>query len=295
MAFAVLAALAARAIVRGLRGDAEHDLAHRFLAVAVRGLPPGRLPWGRAMLAELDQLEGRQTRLRFASGCALAAGRIRLRSPQPGGAGLRAVILGCAAFSLALVGYGFVQYPGLRSEPDIWWAMIGFLVTLLVYAGLAIVLARGVSPQAIAARRLGLGGGLATGACWMIGIVPPAALKGWVFLPLLLALMGPATVAMCAGRRFRDSRTADLTALWSGLVAGLTVFAVWVTLTYANAGGPYDDGLVRDFHTSGAHDLATYAVSDSLGSGLVLLAVIPTVALALGTLGTRLFKASRQT
>ncbi len=33
---------------------------------------------------------------------------------------------------------------------------------------------------------------------------------------------------------------------------------------------------------------ATYAVSDDLGSGLVLLLLVPTVALALGSLGARL-------
>ena len=39
----------------------------------------------------------------------------------------------------------------------------------------------------------------------------------------------------------------------------------------------------------------TYAISDNLGSGLVLLLLIPTVALALGTLGTRLLNAARHT
>ena len=100
--------------------------------------------------------------------------------------------------------------------------------------------------------------------------------------------------AAIAGHRFRDWRTGALTALWSGLVAGLTVFIVWATVTYANAGGPYDTGLVKDFHSSGAHDLPTYAVSDDLGSGLVLLLLIPTVAVALGTLGARFLSATRQ-
>jgi hypothetical protein len=68
-----------------------------------------------------------------------------------------------------------------------------------------------------------------------------------------------------------------------------------VTVTYANAGGPYDSGLVRDFHKSGAPDLATYAISDDLGSGLVLLLMVPTVALALGSLSARLAAATRRT
>ncbi|HEY2778309.1 MAG TPA: hypothetical protein VGI77_10425 [Gaiellaceae bacterium] len=171
--------------------------------------------------------------------------------------------------------------------------MAVFLTTLLVYVGLAVMLARGVSHEAVAARRLGLGGGLATGASWLLGLAPPGLAKGWVFLPLLIALIGPALVATIAAHRAHDSRIARLTALWSGLVAGLTVFIVWTSVTYANSGGPYDVGLVNDFHKSGAHDLTTYAISDNLGSGLVLLLLIPTVATAVGSLSSRIFSASR--
>ena len=197
--------------------------------------------------------------------------------------------------SLALVGYGLVHYPGLRSEPNVWGAMSVFVTTLVAYAALAVVLARGVSQRSVAARRYGLLGGLVVGTGWLLGIAPPSALKAWVFLPLLIALFGPAVVAVVAAHRARDSRTGTLTALWSGLVAGLTVFIVWVIVTYTDAGGPYDAGLVEDFHKSGAHDLPTYAVGDSLGSGLVLLLLIPTIALALGALGGRLLGATRQT
>ena len=60
------------------------------------------------------------------------------------------------------------------------------------------------------------------------------------------------------------------------------------------AGGPYDPGLLRDFHSSGAGDLTTYAVSDDLGSALVLLLMIPTVAVALGSVTTRIAAAARR-
>jgi AAA ATPase domain len=274
------------------RGGGDGDRARRFLELALRGLPPDRLDWAQAMLGEFDQVSGLRARWRFCFGCAWAAGRIRVQSPEPGGVGLRAVVLGSAVISLALVGFGLVHYPGLRSEPNFWGAMIVFLATLLTYTTLAVVLARGVNQRSVAARRFGLLGGLAVGGGWLLGIAPPAVLKGWVFLPLLLALVGPAVLAAVAAHRSRDLQTGTLTALWSGLVAGLTVFIVWATVTYANAGRRYDAGLLRDFHQSGAHDLPTYAVSDSLGSGLVLLLLIPTVALALGTLGARLLKAT---
>jgi hypothetical protein len=115
--------------------------------------------------------------------------------------------------------------------------MIVFLATILAYGLLAHVLSRGVSRQSVASRRFGLVGGPAVGAGWLLGIAPPAALKGWVFLPLLIALFGPPVAAAVAGHRSRDWRTGTLAALWSGLVGGMSVFIVWAALTYANAGG----------------------------------------------------------
>ena len=103
-----------------------------------------------------------------------------------------------------------------------------------------------------------------------------------MFLPLLVALLCPVLVAVIAGHRAHDSGTGILAALWSGLVGGLTVFIVWMVATYSNDGRPYDAGLVADFHKSGAPDLATYAVSDNLGSGLVLLVTFRRLRLPLG-------------
>jgi hypothetical protein len=295
LALATLAVLVLLAVRQTVRGGVGHDRARRLLVLAVRGLPPVRRDWAQAMLADFDQIQGRRARWQFSLGCAWAAVRIRVRSLEPGGAALRAIVLGCTVISLALVGYGLIHYPGLRSEPNVWGAMSVFLATLLAYTALAVVFSRGVGQRAVVARRYGLLGGLVVGVGWLLGIAPPSALKGWVFLPLLIALFGPAVVAVVAAHRARDSRTGTLTALWSGLVAGLTVFIVWATVTYADAGGPYDAGLVEDFRKSGAHDLTTYAVGDELGSGLVLLLLIPTIALALGALGGRLLGATRQT
>jgi hypothetical protein len=259
-----------------------------LLELAVKGLPVDRAEWACAMLVELDHVMGRRERWQFSLGCAWVAVGMRVRSREPGGAVLRAVVFGCAGIALALVGFGLVRDPGLRAEPDVWAAMLFFLAVLLAYVALAVCLSRGSTPRLAAARRYGLAGGLAVGAGWLVGLTPPSALKEWVFLPLLIALFGPAVVGALAGYRARDSGTGTLAALWSGLVGALAVFIVWVTVTYANSGRPYDSGLVRDFHKSGAPDLATYAVSDNLGSGLVLLLMIPTVALAVGALSARL-------
>jgi PadR family transcriptional regulator PadR len=49
------------------------DRARRFLVMAVTWMPSGREEWGRAMLAELDQVSGRRARWRFAEDAARAA------------------------------------------------------------------------------------------------------------------------------------------------------------------------------------------------------------------------------
>ena len=62
---------------------------------------------------------------------------------------------------------------------------------------------------------------------------------------------------------------------------------IWVTATYLQDGGPFDPQLIRDFHASGARDLTAYAVIDNLGGALGMLVMIPTVALAAGSLSAR--------
>ena len=103
----------------------------------------------------------------------------------------------------------------------------------------------------------------------------------------MVALLGPAVLAGFVGRATRSARSATHAACWSGLVGGLLVFVVWVVAAYLSAGGPYDPQLVRDFHRSGAHDLATYAVGDDLGAGMSMLVLVPTVAYVLGSLSAR--------
>ena len=158
---ALAATFALPAVVRSLRRrrDSTSDRAKALLVLAARGLPPDRTEWARAMLAELDHVEGRRERWRFSFGCAWAAVRIRTKSPEPGGALLRAVVLGGAAIAVALVGYGLVHYPGLRSERNVWEAMVAFLATLLIYTALVMILSRGTRQRSVDARRYGLMGG----------------------------------------------------------------------------------------------------------------------------------------
>lgn len=73
------------------------DLARRVLAAAVTWIPADREEWGRAMLAELDQVSGRRARWRFASGAA------RTALIPPGSRSRRAaIVLAGAAIAAAI-------------------------------------------------------------------------------------------------------------------------------------------------------------------------------------------------
>jgi len=263
-----------------------------LLSLAVAGLPESHRDWGRAMSAELATVRGTGPRWRFSLGCARAAALIRARqtltSRERGGAGLRAVIgLGLVA-AVTLAGYGLLRYPGLRSSGDVEIAAVTFVALLLAYATVAVGLSRGTRLPAVAARRHGLVGGAAIGAAWLIVLTPTGVLKEWVVVPLVVALLGPACVAALTARASGDVTAGSRAALWSGVVAGLLVFTVSMTATYTRNGRPYDAQLLRDFHRSGAPDLATLAVGDALASALGLLILVPLVALAFGSLGARL-------
>ena len=62
-------------------GIDARDIPRHLLTLAVRRMPAERRDWGRAMLAELAQLQNPSTRWRFALGCAQAA----LFPPRRGG------------------------------------------------------------------------------------------------------------------------------------------------------------------------------------------------------------------
>jgi hypothetical protein len=281
---------------RALHVSTGGDRASRALALAIRGLPADRADWGQAMLVELDEARDARARWRFSLGCIRAATVIRIRAsvcePHRGGNGVRAVVLAAVAAAFVLAGYGFVRYPGLRTGVGAWGSAACLVVLLVCYTLGALSLSHGTTRRAAVARRNGLLGGLAVGAAWLVVLAPTSLLKAWVFVPLLVALLAPASVGVVTGLASRDVRSARAAALWSGLVGGLLVFVVWVSATYVSDGRPYDPQLIRDFHRSHAHDLATYAVSDNLGAALGLLVIVPVVALALGSLGALVARSS---
>jgi hypothetical protein len=261
----------------------RRDLARALLAAGVLTLGAGRPDWGRAMMAELGQLEGLRTRWVFALGCVRS---IAFTMPP---AGLQRVVAGgsvlAAACSAGVVAVALVRYPDLVSGARAWVSVAAFIALLVTY----VVAAATFAPR-VDGRRLLLNvavAGAAIAASWMaVGLV--ASLGGPKPVSVMLLSLAP-LVAVAIGWHATASSGSSRVGLacvgLAAVIAGYALFLLWAGEAVAAAGRPYDAGLLRDFRTSGASDLATYAVSDSLGTGMMLLLMVPLVTLAGGLVG----------
>jgi len=235
----------------------------------------GRADWGHAMAAELAQVPARR-RGRFVAGC---LGALLLSLP-----GLAWASLASGLLSLAVVAAALVRYPGLVTGVGTWLA-VGFFVTVVVGY---VVAAAGLSTR-LEESRLLVGAVLAGAgiACswWAVGLA--ASVGAPTLASMAMLALGPAVAGVAgAWATARSSWVVGTECVGlASLLAGFALFLLWGGQTVAFAGRPYDAALVRDFRASGAHDLATYAVSDSLGSGMMLLLLVPLVSLAAGAAG----------
>jgi len=225
------------------------------------------------MPAEAEQLSDPRARRRFALGCLRA---LMLSVPA-----VVAGFLVAGLLSVAVVVAALIRYPGLVTGGGTWLAIGFFFMVIVGYlaaaAGLAARLASTMSTVAV------LVAGAAIAMSWMaigfaasagvsmtvLGVAPPVALAfGWR-----------------ATRRSSSPTIGVQSVALVALVAGFGLFLLWAGETLIFAGRPYDAGMVRDFRASTASDLATYAVSDSLGAGMMLLLLVPLVSLAAGATG----------
>lgn len=111
---------------------ARRDGPLRLLQWAVGLVPADRVDWGQAMLGELDRIESRSGRWRFAVGC--VAGVVLL--PPWGSDGPMAVLVAAALGSAVVFGIGFVHF-GLATNP--WnWVMMAILAVLVMSSLVAV-------------------------------------------------------------------------------------------------------------------------------------------------------------
>jgi hypothetical protein len=242
-----------------------------------------RPEWGQAMLVELAQIDGRRSRWGFALGCVRS---LAFTMPPSGSA--RVVTWGAlvaALGSLSLVTFGFLQFPGVVSGARTWIAVAIVAAVLGAYVVGAINAAARVADTRLTFASTFAGALIALS--WLaVGL--NSSVGGSAGLTVALLVVGP-IVALAIGclatARSGSSRVVLGCIGHTAVVAGFALFLTWTGWTVATAGRPYDAGLLRDFKSSGFVDFATYAVNDSLGTGMVLLVVVPLLSAAGGLAG----------
>ena len=245
---------------------------------AARLLAADRAEWGQAMVGELEECKG-AGRWRFALGCVLAA--VVLPRREVGGRWVVAWVVVASMASAGLVGCGFVRYPGMVTGTGGWLALATFAVVLVGFVVVAGASA-GQSPIGIT----GFVCGCALAGVWIVvGAVALSARSAASMFALLVLPLVSIAVGVVGARRVRTRTAARRMVLVSAVVAALAVFLVLAADTLITGGRPYDAGQLRDFAASGSPDLATYAVSDDLGTAMVLLLLMSGTTTLLGTAG----------
>ena len=256
---------------------ARGDVPERLLRWAAGLLSARRAEWGQAMVGELDHIDGRGPRWRFAVGCAGAA----LLLPPWGRTA--AAVWAMAAAAVGAIGVYAAVALRYRLDAGAW-----------VFAAIALVFLVGFTLAAvILLRRPGLAlpgllGGLFVTLTWLAlsgftfyGVTAPmtapwSRLIAQVVVPALVGVAG----ALWGGSAAAGRRIARLAAISGGL--GLYLYAT-IAVAVLGAGGPPSD----------PGSTVSYTVGDRLGSAvlkdLVLLPLVTvTIAWATATATARL-------
>ncbi len=232
-----------------------NDTPRRLTALVARATPGD---WGRAMLAELDHVEGARARWSFA----LGATRVAAFPPVAHETAL------AVAAAAGLIAFGVARWPGVITD--------GVAVAVAYLVALALLLAAYLRAPAA----LGRLGSLAV-ACSCLSLVARTlgfhgslvlAGAAWVASLVLLALVGRDGGAR-AGLRV-------------GAAIGLSGFIVILAVTYLSTGSVAADPVyAAEFRASGASDLTTYAVGETMASAVHQLWIGPATGALLGAFG----------
>jgi hypothetical protein len=229
------------------------------------------------MLSEVDHVDGRGARWRFALGCA----RVALRF------GSTRYVAAAGAAIAGLVAYGLVRWPGvIGDDVAVGVAHLATLGLLLcVYAGAALALT-GTAGRARAAR-IGIGVGAAAAPLW-VGSLAADFLSDSGRLSAIAVATGIAAAAalLFAGARSGSGGAGVRAGLCGGLVVGLAGCVTLLALAYLATGHvTADPALAAQFRTSGARDLPTYAVGETMAAAVNQLWLAPAAGAVLGALG----------
>lgn len=197
----------------------------RLLGWAVGLLADQRQEWGRAMIGELDRLDGRARRWRFAAGCAAAA---VVMPPWGRTAAALGVMAAVVAGAGGLYAYTHVHY-GLRTDG---WTWVGAVILLLILVGY--ILAGSVLLRRPGVAAPGLVGGLLVTAAWLaVGgftfseWLKPVPQHPWlIFLAPIVVGAGAALWGGDAAIGRRAARLATVTAALGTFLYGVLAVAI---------------------------------------------------------------------
>jgi len=242
------------------------DVAERLLRWGVGLLSARRAEWGQAMLGELDHIEGRTRRLRFALGCVI--GTLLLPPWGAAAAGVGAM-LALAVGAVGVYASAVGRYDlGGGGQVAVGIIMV-FLVGCLVAAS-ALVRRPGVAVP-------GLLGGAFIALVWL-------SLSGFTLYdqiapdivpwhPLIVEVVVPFVVGAAGTLWARDAAVGRRVARLAGVSAGLGLFLYsTVAVSVLGAGGPPDD----------SDPTVSAIVSDRLGNNVVLLLLLLAVTATVG-------------
>ncbi len=224
--------------------------------------------WGQAMLGELDHIEGRSRRWRFAIGC---LGGAVLLPPWGRAAGGVLAMVAMAVGSLGLYASVVVRY-GLGTGSWVGAAIVLVILISFIFAASALLRRPGVAVP-------GLLGGLFVALAWLgmagftfSGVIAGIPRTGEFVLVLVVVVPAMVGVAgtLSGGSAAAGRRTARLAAVSAGV--GLYLYGT-LAVAVLGAGGPPEDTTFT----------VRYIVGDRLGTNLIFdLMVLPLVTATVG-------------
>jgi hypothetical protein len=247
-------------------GVLSSDAPARLVGWAASLLSAPRGDWGQAMIGELDRLEGRTRRWRFALGCVGAA---VIMPPWGRAVAALAALMAMAASAGGLVVYIYRRYH-LSTDGWTWFwaAVLGAVAVGYVLGGSALLRRPKVAGP-------GLLGGLLLGAAWVVtsGVTfTPwlnAVQRNW-WLPFLAPIGVGAGATLWSRSAAIGRRVARLAAISAGL--GVYAYGLLAVAVIGAAGNPHDDGWTE-----------AMVVADRLGDQAVFyLLALPLMAATLG-------------
>ena len=206
---------------------------------------------------------------------------------------LRGALLTLIGLNTALMALNIALYPAFFAQPGALFYLLEPLASLIVYAVIAFLTTRRISPQADVASRVGLLFGLLTGCLWLVNLTLETFtnISGGAGIlataPFLLGgflLWGVAGVV--AAWRTSSIGSGILAAVWSAMICALLTIAYGWTLPLV-AQARLQQQLVNDpdFLHSRWTDLQAFVLANSFDSGFSHLLGALIIGAALGAIG----------